>query len=154
MTDHDLNNLKNLAVPPARLGAREAAVAVALQAFKTAKPRAADDFQGSSDALYAMEVDGSIRRSRRIHARRFITMAASVTLIALAVPMALHRLDNHSTDQRQPDHVPHRSKSDRVIAELQPGAADGQRNLSEIAATPGPTSEIGRVPSSRLSLRD
>jgi Ca-activated chloride channel family protein len=154
MTDHDLNDLKNLAVPPARRGAREAAVAVALQAFKTAKPRAADDFQESSDALHAKDVDGSIRRSRRIHARRFMAIAASVALIALAVPMALHRLDRHSIDQRQPDPVPHRSKPDRVIAEFQPGAADGQRNLSEIAAMPGPTSEVGRVPSSRLSLRD
>src|SRR5215813_6513200 len=145
MTDHDLNNLKNLPVPPARRGAREAAVAVALQAFKTAQPRAAGDSQESSD--------DSIRSSRRIHARRRIAMAASLALIALAVPLVLHQLDTHSTNQLHPGPVPHASKSDRVITELQPGAADGQRNLSQIAATSG-SPEVARVPSSSLSLRD
>src|SRR5262245_55332249 len=146
MTDHDLNNLKNLPVPPARRGAREAAVAVALQAFKTAQPRAAGDSQESSDE--------SIRGSRRIHSRPRIAMAASLALIALAVPLVLHQLDTHSTNQLHPGPVPHPSKSDREITELQPGAADGQRNLSQIAATSGSPSEVARVPSSSLSLRD
>ena len=146
MTDHDLNNLKNLPVPPARRGAREAAVAVALQAFKTAQPRAAGDSQESSD--------DSIRSSRRIHARRRIAMAASLALIALAVPLVLHQLDTHSTNQLHPGPVHHPSTTDRVVTEFQPGAADGQRNLSQIAATPGPPSEVARIPSGSLTLRD
>jgi Ca-activated chloride channel homolog len=146
MTDHDLNDLKNLPVPPARRGAREAAVAVALQAFKTAQPRAAGHSQKSSE--------DSIRSSRRIHSRPRIAMAASLALIALAVPLVLHQLDTHSTNQLHPGPVPHPSKSNRVITELQPGAADGQRNLSQIAATSGSPSEVARVPSSSLSLRD
>ena len=143
MTDHDLNNLKNLPVPPARRGAREAAVAVALQTFKTAQARAAGDSQQSSN--------DSIRGSRRIDSRPRIAMAASLALIALAVPLVLYQ---HSTNQLHPGPVPHPSKSDRVITELQPGAADGQRNLSQIAATSGSPSEVARVPSSTLSLRD
>ena len=152
MTDHDLDNLKNLPVPPARRGAREAAVAVALQAFNTAQSRAADDSQESSDALQENEVDDSIRRSRRTHARRLLAMAACVALIALAVPLALRQLDTH-TNQLQSGPVHHRSNTDRVVTELQPGAADGQRTLSQIAATPGPPSEIATIPSSSLSLR-
>jgi Ca-activated chloride channel family protein len=151
MTDHDLNNLKNFPVPAARRGAREAAVAVALQAFKTAQPSAADESQESSDAPQVKEDDGSIRKSRGIH--RLIALAASVALIALAVPVALHQLDTHSTDQLHPGSVPHRSETDRAIADLQSGAVDGQSNLSHIAVAPGPPFEPGRVPSRHLSLQ-
>jgi Ca-activated chloride channel family protein len=155
MTDHDLNNLKNLPVPPSRRGAREAAVAVALQAFKTAQPRAADAPQASSDARQVKEADEAIGRSRPIHARRLIAMAASAALFALAVPLVLLQSDRHSTNQLHPGPVPHPSNTDRVITELQPRAADGdQRNLSQIAAAPRPPSEAVRVPSSGLSLRE
>jgi Ca-activated chloride channel homolog len=154
MTDHDLNNLKNFPVPPARRGAREAAVAVALQAFKTAQPSTADDSQESSDTLQVKVSVGSTRRSRRMHDHRLIALAASLALIVLALPLAFHRLNTHSTDQLHPGSVPHRANTDPVISELQPGAADGQRNLSQIAAAPASPSEVVRVPSSRLSLGD
>jgi len=150
----DLDTLKNLPVPPARRGAREAAVAVALQAFNKTQSAAADDSQELSDALQENEADDSIRRSRRLHARRFLAMAACVALIALAVPLALHQLDRHSTNQLHPGPVHHPSTTDRVVTEFQPGAADGQRNLSQIAATPGPPSEVARIPSGSLTLRD
>jgi len=75
MTDHDLNNLKNLPVPPARRVAREAAVAVALQAFQTA---VADEPQESSDAHRVKEAVESIRRSRGLHARHLVAMASLI----------------------------------------------------------------------------
>src|SRR5262249_34788466 len=69
-------------------------------------------------------------------------------------PLVFHQLDTHSTDQLHPGSVPHRSTTNRAFGELQPGAADGQRNLSQIAAAPAPPSEVVRVPSDRRFLRD
>ena len=136
--DTDLENLRNLPVPPARRGAREAALAAAVHAFKAAQEKAADDAQRTSE--HSKSGSSSRWKSSRLHARAshdtlalqlvagadddddidpglaaafqqqrhqnrqlfrpLLALAASIAAIALAVPFALHVLND--TPSRAP----------------------------------------------------
>jgi Ca-activated chloride channel homolog len=140
MTEYDLDNLQNLPVPPARRGAREAAVAAAVEAFKVKQMKRAESPQ---------DVAGLKPDVVRVRVRPLIASAASVAAIALAIPLALHILNTRtSTSVFNPSDAPRAARS--TVAQL-PSAATRQPELVAVPALP---STNALEPSLTLAAQD
>jgi Ca-activated chloride channel family protein len=113
MTNYDLDDMKHLPVPPARRGAREAAVAAAMQAFSAAQAKSAD---GSS----------------RVHRRVLIALAASAAVIALAIPVTLNVLDTRTATNLDHGEAAEAKRSNPSLA---PPPADAARAARLTAAS-------------------
>jgi hypothetical protein len=107
MTEDDLKRLKHLPVPPPAEGAREAAVAAALAAFEPAAAPRTDAPQGSDVPPRLRGTSAISEGSRKMRFRRPVAMAASIAVLALAVPVtALLMLTPRVADQvARPDRL-------------------------------------------------
>src|SRR5215468_8470799 len=93
MTEDDLKRLKHLPVPPPREGAKAAAVAAALVAFKAAAAHQDADAPQGSELLPRLRDTSVSEGSSRMRFRRPAAIAASIAVLAFAaVPLALHFL--------------------------------------------------------------
>jgi Ca-activated chloride channel family protein len=147
MTNYDLDDMKNLPVPPARRGAREAAVAAAMQAFKAAQAKSADDTPNARANQQGRQEgrDGSASwRSSGMHRRVLIALAASVTVIALAVPVTLNVLDTRTATNVDPGEAAPAARSNPSLAPPPPDAARAAR-LTAVSVPPGAV-EAGSSP--------
>jgi Ca-activated chloride channel homolog len=94
MTENELKRLKDLAVPPPAEGAKEAVVAAALAAFE--RPAIADAGtspatpQGNAAPPRLRGTSAISEGKARMRFRRPMAIAASIAVLALAVPLTLH----------------------------------------------------------------
>jgi Ca-activated chloride channel family protein len=143
--DSDLENLRNLPMPPARRGARETAVAAAVQAFKAAQEKAADDAQEANE--HKKNGDRPRWKSSRLHFRPVFAVAASMAAIALAVPFALYVLDDtRSARIFDPGAVPESTQTKTLAARPSAEAAPQPQLTSAspppLILAPGPSGTL------------
>jgi len=144
MTNYDLDDMKHLPVPPARRGAREAAVAAAMQAFKAAQAKSADETPKARDIHEGREGSAPWRTSR-MHRRALIALAASATVIALAVPVTLNVLDTRTATNLDPGEAAEAARSNPSLAPPPPDAPSAARLTA--ASVPPLAAEAGASPS-------
>src|SRR5262245_46083722 len=90
MTEAELRRLKDLPVPAPREGAKEAAVAAALAAFKPAAAENVDAPQGSAAPPRLRSTSSISEGSSKMRFRRPVAIAASIVVLALVVPFTTH----------------------------------------------------------------
>ena len=93
MTDHrDLKGLKDLPVPPPREEARTAAIEAASEAFRLAGTTPFAHPQGNLQTPGLMGASAVSKRLKPMRWRLPVALAASVMMLAIAVPVTLHLL--------------------------------------------------------------
>jgi Ca-activated chloride channel homolog len=94
MTERDLSKLKDLPTPAPSDDAKRRAVAAALAAFDAAVETTGDT-QGVGAASRPTDVSSSNkeRQGMRYNRKVFLSLAASVAAVLLAVPLVMHTLD-------------------------------------------------------------
>lgn len=132
MTEHDLENLKSLPVPPPRQTARRAAFDAALQAFDTIPHDSETAAQGNVAPVGLREA--SHKRSFPMFRTPFHwshpkqALAASFVALMIAAPLALNHMRNQRADLGQ------------VSAPLQPAIGESTNVPAKVAASPAPMS--------------
>src|SRR5262245_19848395 len=92
MTEDELTRLKHLPVPSPREGAKEAAVAAALAAFKPAADHQGVDAPQGSELLPRLRDTSISEGSSKMRYRRPAAIAASIVALAVAVPLFMTHL--------------------------------------------------------------
>src|SRR5262245_23448566 len=142
MTEKELRRLKDLPVPAPREGAREAAVAAALAAFEAVAVPDAGAPQGSAVPPRLRNTSSFSEGRAKMRFRRPVAIAASIAVLALAAPFALHLV---RTAPQQQDRVASVAKPPEPPAPQvsQPPARDEQDKLAALPkpapAAPPPT---------------
>jgi Ca-activated chloride channel family protein len=143
MTEIELERLKDLPVPPPSDGAREAAVAAALAAFEAAAPAGAAAPQGNAVPLRPRGTTSIADGSSKMRFRRPVAIAASIAVVALALPVTLHLMRTQTSRQ---DKIEVASKREKATA------SPTDRNRPGVAAEPkvaaAPKLDLGPVPPS------
>jgi Ca-activated chloride channel homolog len=88
MTEDKLNALKDLPLPPPRAGAKATALAAAMAAFDEAAENTAGKPQGNGETTSLKHASQPTRR-QMMRAPVFYKIAASIAVLAVAVPMTL-----------------------------------------------------------------
>jgi len=107
MTENELKRLKDLAVPPPDEGAKEAALAAALAAFE--RPAVADAGtppgrpQGNAAPQRLRGISAISEGKARMRFRRPMAIAASIAVLALAVPLTLHLMRTPPQPEQRQD---------------------------------------------------
>src|SRR5262245_28776002 len=169
MTEDDLKRLKHLPVPAPRDGAKEAAVAAALAAFEPAasgrgqtprhqpsKENASDESSGltpfppqGSELLPRLRNTSISEGSSSMRYRRPAASAASIVVLAVAVPLTLYLVQTprvadhggpqgHSRGQEQP--------RDKVAALSKPAPAESPAPPAKAAPEQPPAPPTTRAP--------
>jgi Ca-activated chloride channel homolog len=134
MTEDDLKRLKELPVPAPREGAKEAAITAALVAFKAGASSDAGAPQGSAVLPRLRDTSSVSEGSSKMRYRRPAAIAASIAVLAVAVPLFMTHLVRTHTG---PDRVaPH----DKLAALPDPGRARAPSPPADVARTGGATS--------------
>ena len=97
MTEDKLNTLKDLAAPPPRAEAKAAALAAAMAAFDEGAEKTADQPQGNVSPASPTHASQQTRR-RKMRAPMFYKIAASIAVLAVAVPMSLLLFADNGAD--------------------------------------------------------
>ncbi len=107
MTENELKQLKDLPVPPPGEGAREAAVAAALAAFERAAVADAGTPPGTPQGNAAPQrlrgISAISEGKARMRFRRPMAIAASIAVLALAVPLTLHLMRTPPQPEQRQD---------------------------------------------------
>jgi Ca-activated chloride channel family protein len=169
MTETELERLKDLPVPAPAEGARERAVAAALAAFAAAGPDAGAP-QGDAAPPRLRSTSSISEGSNRMRFRRPAAIAASIAVLALAVPLTVHLMrgaplsqpeqrpdklaalpkahEVHQDDGSGPPPPPVKSPPAPKVASLPPAPKDAPTVAEAPAPTTGPASGLAshRVP--------
>src|SRR5215510_6059913 len=92
MTEEELTRLKDLPVPPPTEGAREAAIAAALAAFEPAAAHNASAPQGRGVLPRLRDTSSISEGTSKMRFRRPAAIAASIAVLAVAVPLLMTHL--------------------------------------------------------------
>jgi Ca-activated chloride channel family protein len=144
MSDHDLERLKNAAVPKPAPEAKACAVAAARAAFANARANHGDSVnsseapKASQDAARQTHAFPSTRRNR-MRVSSTYAMAASMAALCVAAPAAFYVIQS----------MPERgaaTKPEGVVAQVPPEPAKGQAGARTTAATGSATQALPAEP--------
>src|SRR5262249_24266652 len=116
----------------------------AMQAFNAAQAKSADEVAKARDIHEGREGSAPWRTSR-MHRRALIALAASVTAIAVAIPVTPNVLDPRTATNLDPGEAAEAARSNLSLAPPPPDAARAARLTA--ASVPPPAAEAGSSPS-------
>ena len=133
MTRRDLENLKDMAVPPPTPDARRRALAAALAAFETAQISKSDEPKGNITSARQTETSG-LRRifKMQMSSRPTLALAASLAALMIAAPLAFRHARIEMAMPSAPTvTAPVAAYKDRDVAQQQPPAYEHLENLTK-----------------------
>ena len=126
MTEDELRQLKDLPVPPPSEDARKAAVDAALAAFKPSVAHFAGGPQANAVPPRLRSTSSIAEGTSKMRFRLPVAIAASIAVLALAVPFTLHLMRTHEATLHQ----------DKAAALSEPAPIQAPAHLASVPAAP------------------